>query len=194
MQAQSANWRSQRFSSVDKQVNRNKLAELTQRFVDTVVGELNRALESLVGQTSFPASFIPGLESVFRTAYDWNRIVKKEVLKYDFEPYVVEPLSSWDPDRMESFERLETPIRPGTKVISVVSMGLVGSISLGGARVSHVQRKAHVLVEEWFVKATKQPGPARTMDPRSPPPQTQSNQQAHAQAQAQETQGGCCKC
>ena len=186
MQAQSAKWRSEKFSAIDNQVNRNKFAELIQRFTDAIVAELNHALEPLTGQTSFPPSFAQGLESIYRTAYNWNRAAKKDVLKYDFEPYVVEPLAEWDPERMESFERLETAVRPDTKVISCVSMGLVGSISLGGARVSHVQRKAQVLVEEWFPKTT-QPRPAPAMNPTSPPAQGNTNQDTR-----EEPKSGCC--
>jgi hypothetical protein len=68
---------------------------------------------------------------------------------------VVESLASWDPAQMESFERLRAAIGPNTRVICSVSLGLVGSVSLGGSRVSHVQRKARVLVEEWFFNSPR---------------------------------------
>ena len=57
---------------------------------------------------------------------------------------------------MESFERLRSPVRANRKVISPVSLGLI-SVSLGGAQVSRVQRKARVLVEEWFYYCSREP-------------------------------------
>lgn len=126
------------------------VASLIQRVANAIVGELAEALKQLPEPTSIPDSFMPGLESILNTAYEWNRTIKKDILKYDFEPYVVEALADWDPMSMESFERLRATIKPNTKVICSVSLGLVGSVSLGGSRVSHVQRKARVLVEEWF--------------------------------------------
>ena len=155
MQQQSATWRSQKFSSIDNKVNADGVANLVRGFARAIIRELIKALKPLTGQASFPDSFIPDLESILKTAYDWNRIVKKDTLKYDFEPYVVEPPATWDYARMESFERLRTAIRPNTKVISSVSLGLVGSVSLGGTRLSHVQLKARVLVEEWFFGFSK---------------------------------------
>jgi hypothetical protein len=136
--------------SIENKLNANGVANLIQGFARTIVGELTEALKQLAGQTSMPSSFITGLESILKTAYDWNRTVKRDILRYDFEPYVVEPLASWDPAQMEAFKRLRTALSSNTKVISSVSLGLVGSASFTGARVSHVQQKTRVLVEEWF--------------------------------------------
>ena len=130
LQQQSATWRSQTFSSIDNKVNADGVANLVRGFARAIIRELINALKPLVGQGSFPDSFIPDLESILKTAYDWNRIVKKDTLKYDFEPYVVEPLANWDPVQMESFEQLQMAIRPNTKVISSISLGLVTSVSL----------------------------------------------------------------
>ena len=69
--------------------------------------------------------------------------MKVDILKYDFEPFIVEPYSHSDQLQMESFERLRSPMRANRKVISPVSLGLI-SVSLGGAQVSRVQRKARV--------------------------------------------------
>ena len=163
---QAATWRSQKFSSIERRVNAGGVALLIRGFTGTIVDELTKALEQLPGQTSFPDALVPGLGSILRDAYDWNRTVKKDILKYDFEPYVVEPFAAWDPTQMESFERLRRAILPNTKVISSVSLGLIGSVSLGGSRVSHVQRKARVLVEEWFLSAPR--GRTMSAHPRSP--------------------------
>ena len=163
---QSATWRSQRFSLIDNRMSADGVANLIRRFAGTIIDELVKALEQSTGPTSFPDSFVSGLESILKDAYDWNRTVRKDILKYDFEPYVVEPSAPWDPTQMESFERLRIPMRPNSNVISPVSLGLVGSVSLGGSRVSHVQRKARVLVEEWFLSAPR--GRTTSAHPKSP--------------------------
>jgi hypothetical protein len=136
-------------------VNGDVFANLIRKFADTIIRELNNVLEQLTGQLSFPQAFSARLDSILKDAYNWNRIVKKDILKYDFEPYVINPLSTWDPAQMESFERIRIPIQPYSKVISPVSLGLVGSVSLGSTRVSHVQRKARVLLEEWFARGPR---------------------------------------
>ena len=159
-QAQSAKWRSDIFSSIENRVNADIFANLIRKFADTIIHELNEALEQLTDQLSFPDSFLPGLDSILKDAYNWNRTVKQDILKYDFEPYVIDPLSTWDPAQMESFERIRIPIRSQSKVISSVSLGLVGSVSLGNARVSRVHRKARVLLEEWFASGSR----GRTMN------------------------------
>jgi hypothetical protein len=175
LQAQSAKWRSEIFSSIDNRVNADIFANLIRKFADTIIHELNEALEQLTDQLSFPNS-PPGLDSILKDAYNWNRTVKKDILKYDFEPYVIDPLSTWDPAQMESFERIRIPIRPQSKVVSSVSLGLVESVSLGNARVSRVHRKARVLLEEWFASGSRgrtmntSPGSRSTMPVLPVPP------------------------
>jgi hypothetical protein len=162
LQLEAATWRSEKFSSIDDKVDADGVEDLIQSFAGAIIGELTHELKELTGQTSFPDSFAPGLECILNTAYDWNRIVKKDILQYDFQPYFVEPLVNWDPAIMEAFERRQTLIRPNTKVISTVSLGLVCRVSPTGARVSHVPQKARVLVEEWFSDG----GSGRTMRAR----------------------------
>ena len=154
LQAQSAEWRSEVFSSIDNRVTADIFANLIPKFAETIIHELKKALEQLPDQLSFPDSFLPGLDSILKDAYNWNRTVKKDILKYDFEPYVINPLSTWDPAQMESFERVRIPIQPQSKVISPVSLGLVGIVRLGNARVPRVHRKARVLLEGWFASGS----------------------------------------
>lgn len=159
-------------------------SQLFQRIISSILHELNSALDPLPGpptSTTLPDTFVPQLEAILKTAYKWNRTVKIEILKYDFEPFVIEPFSPWDPLQMESFERLRSPVRPDRKVISSVSLGLIGSVSLGGARVSHVQQKARVLVDEWFYNArgrTTSAGPSQSRPKQlasTPPPPLPTN-------------------
>jgi len=155
LQLAAASWRSKSFRSIDVMVTVPQQLQLFHGIISNVILELNSALERLPGPTTLPDSFQPQLEAILKTAYKWNRTVKMDVLKYDFEPFVVEPRSDWDPVQMESFERLRTTVRSDRKVISSVSLGLIGSVSLGGARVSHVQQKARVLVDEWFYHSSR---------------------------------------
>lgn len=90
------------------------------------------------------------LSRIIRKAYSWNSVIKGGVLKYDFEVFIFEAGVKWDPDRMEVFERVRGAVNPDIPIVSQVSLGLVASVSLGGMRVSHVQRKAGVLVDEWL--------------------------------------------
>jgi hypothetical protein len=86
MVRRSATWRSGKFSSVDNNVDADGVASLIQRFASAILGELTEALGQLVGQTSMPDYFMPGLESILKTAYDWNRIIKRDLLECYFEP------------------------------------------------------------------------------------------------------------
>lgn len=114
-----------------------------------------------------PRPFADRISTILDTAYKWNGVVKGEVSKYDFEPFVVEPEAIWDATRMESFERLRHPVQPGSAIISPVTLGLMGCMALGGKRVSHVQRKAQVLVEEWFDPTPTIPHPSGTSTAKS---------------------------
>lgn len=90
------------------------------------------------------------LRAVLVSALEWNRTAKTDIVKYDLEPFAIPPLSPWNPDQMESFERLSRTVERNRPIISPISFGLNGSVALGGRRVTYVQQKAHVLVEEWF--------------------------------------------
>lgn len=122
----------------------------------------------LRGDPILPRAFADRISIILDTAYKWNGVVKGEVSKYDFEPFVVEPEATWDATRMESFERLRRPVEPGSAIVSPVSLGLMGCMALGGKRVSHVQRKAQVLVEEWFDQTPAIPQPNSTTASKPP--------------------------
>ena len=165
LQLAAASWRSKSFKSIDIRVTVPQQLQLFRGIISTVTQELNFALQSLPGATTFPDSFGRELKTILKTAYNWNRTVKVDILKYDFEPFIVEPFSHWDQLQMKSFERLRS-VRADRKVISSVSLGLIGSVSLGGARVSRVQRKARVLVEDWFHYSPPEPT-AKCYEPRN---------------------------
>lgn len=143
------------FSTIESSVTADALSDLFERSISLITEELVSALETLPGNLVLSKSFSRELRALLRKAYNWNRIIKVDILKYDFEVFVVEPGSIWDPVQMEPFERMRTPIRAGSRVNSTVSLGLIGSVSLDGARASHVQRKAGVMVDEWFANNTR---------------------------------------
>ena len=150
-----ASWRSKSFKTIDVTVTVPQQLQLYQGIMSNIVHELNSALDPLPGPTTLPDSFGTQLEAILKSAYKWNHTVKTDILKYDFEPFIVQPFSNWDPSQMESFERLRSAVRSDRKVISSVSLGLIGSVSLGGARVSRVQQTARVLVDEWFYNSLR---------------------------------------
>jgi hypothetical protein len=106
LQLAAALWRSSSFKSIDALVPVAQQLQLFQAIISTTRHELISALESLSGPTTLPDSFSPKLEAILKMAYKWNRTVKMDIVKYDFEPFVVEPFSDWNPLQMESFERL----------------------------------------------------------------------------------------
>ena len=109
------------------------------------------SLDPLPGSLdALPAAFIADIEAMLGNAYEWQRVVKVEVLKCDLEPFTIQPLSPYDPAQMELFERIRTPVENGRSIVSPVSLGLVVSIVNGGQRLSRFQSKAGVLVEEWL--------------------------------------------
>ena len=177
LQLAAASWRSKSFKTIDVTVTVPQQLQLFQGIMSNIMHELNSALNPLPGPITLPDLFGAQLETILKSAYKWNRTVKTDVLKYDFEPFIVEPFSDWDPLQMESFERLRSAVRSDRKVISSVSLGLIGSVSLGGARVSHVQQKARVLVEEWFYNSSRGRTASTTggaSRPRPKPPVTPS--------------------
>ena len=109
------------------------------------------SLDPLPGSLdALPAAFIADIEAILGNAYEWHRVVKVEVAKYDLEPFTVQPLSPYDPAQMEPFERMRTQVAYGQPIVSSVSLGLVATTALEARRVSHVQFKTKVLVEEWL--------------------------------------------
>ena len=86
---------------------------------------------------ALPAAFIADIEAILGNAYDWRRVVKVEVAKYDLEPFTVQPLSPYDPDQMESFERMRTQVTYGQPIISSVSLGLVATTALEASKLLH---------------------------------------------------------
>ena len=158
-----AAWRSRAFGAVEASVNGAQKSTLFRDIARSIQEVWLDALDVLPGNLPpLPSAFIAGMEIILNTAYEWNRVVKMEVVKYDFEPFVFAPLSPYDPAKMEPFEHLHLPVRAGGRIVSSVSLGLVASIAFGGERVSHVQHKAGVLGEEWFLKKPITQQPQRT--------------------------------
>ncbi|KAF8317139.1 hypothetical protein DL93DRAFT_2165797 [Clavulina sp. PMI_390] len=150
LQPQAAAWRAKTFNIMEDNVSTSMLNDLLDRISQSIVDELAATLQDLPGELPLSKEFNRELKFLLHRAYKWNRSIKVDVVQYDFEIFVVEPSSRWDSLQMEPFERLRTAIGVGARVVSPVALGIIGSVSLAGNRVSHVLRKALVLVDEWF--------------------------------------------
>lgn len=151
----SANWRSKTFRSIDSTVNAKRWKEVRNKFIRSVTVAFKEVLLE-ISQEQLPDEFDSQLRIVIKSAYEWNTLVKRDVLKYDFESFIVAPGSIWDPERTEPFEasRIRETVNP--PIISIAGLGLIGSRALSGRRDSQVQLKAQVLVDEWFRAPTLQ--------------------------------------
>lgn len=140
------------------------------RISDTIREALLRALDRLQ-RGQLPVGFEERLHPLLETAYQWNSVVKRDIVKYDYEPFIIEPGSVWDAEQMESFERVRKQV---TKpIVCTVTLGLIGGSAVWNRRGhgSHVQLKANVLVQEWFWKTALRPQQAPKVA-NLPPPNT----------------------
>jgi len=184
LQIGAAKWRSKRFQFIETSVDNVRRASLLRSISDSIQKAWLDSLDSLPGNLdALPTAFITDMEAILGIAYEWHRVVKVEVAKYDLEPFAVQPLSPYDPAQMEPFERMRTQIANERPIISCVSLGLLASTALERQRVSHVQFKTKVVVEEWLsdpsstsMLRTKSAsaGPSRSTA-TAPPPTTQAN-------------------
>ena len=156
-----------RFRSIDATISEMRVTELVQKINSSIESSLQHALRLGTSEKIPLDPFTARLDVTLRAAYAWNRTAKREAEKYACAPYLVRPGTRWDPSRMESFERLYVPVSHGSKIISPVSLGLIANVTHSGEYASHVQLKAHVLVEEWFHKPKPKPRPFQ--DPRISP-------------------------
>ena len=148
-----AKWRANRFQLIETRVDNLQRETLFRSISDSVQQAWLASLDPLPGSLdALPAAFIADIEAILGNAYEWRRVVKVEVAKYDLEPFTVQPLSPYDPHQMEPFERMRTQVAHGQPIVSSVSLGLVATTVLKAGRVSHVQFKTKVLVEEWLSK------------------------------------------
>ncbi|KAF8317138.1 hypothetical protein DL93DRAFT_2226499, partial [Clavulina sp. PMI_390] len=107
LQPQAAAWRAKNYSSINERVEDGVLAAYLKGISGVIVNELIAALQALPGELPLSKEFSRELVALLRRAYNWNRLIKVEVLNYDFEVFVVEPSSLWEPVQMEPFERLK---------------------------------------------------------------------------------------
>jgi hypothetical protein len=173
--------RAKLFQGVDPKISLDRESEFIRVATKTIQNEILDAMQGLVDESSLPPSFTNTIQQIIQSAYEWNRNIKQSIVKYAFTPFFIEPLSEWDPERMESFERLRRMHVPdGSKIICPVSLGIMGSRSHGEGkpRTLYVQQKAHVLVKEWFTKnaqkvtSSPSPRPPPPAPPGSPPPRS----------------------
>ena len=164
MQFKAAAWRSLKFESIESKVDDSQRANLFGKASRSIHDLWLRELQSLPGAP--PVEFLTKLNDILASAYEWNRVAKMEMVKYDFEPFICEAGLDYNPAKMEPFELGHSIPPPETKVISPVSLGFSASVALGGRRESFVQHKCTVLVKQWFTaksRVREQPGPTQPM-------------------------------
>lgn len=150
LQVNVGSWRAETFRSIESTLSNSRKSELFQHVAGRIVDDWQSALKALPGMYTLSPLIHEGLNTLLHEAYEWNCAVKSDIIKYDFQPFAIEPGAKWDHERMEVFERIRRTVDSTKPIISQVSLGLNGTIALGGIRASHVQRKAGILVEEWF--------------------------------------------
>ncbi|KAF8317137.1 hypothetical protein DL93DRAFT_2226498 [Clavulina sp. PMI_390] len=155
LQPRVAAWRANAFNDIERNLRDTNLDNLLDRISGSVLDELTAALHTLPGELPLLRSnkLSQELKALITRAYNWNRSIKVDVLTCDLEVFLVEPSSDWDPFRMGTLDPLRS-IGSGARVVSLITLGVISSVSLEGMRVSHVQQKALVLVDEWFVGKT----------------------------------------
>lgn len=154
LQLVSASWRSSTFEAIEASLTHDRQGLIHKEIVESI-GNAFRKVISKISQDQLPYDFESRLKDIIESAYKWNTLVKRDILKYDFEPFIIAPGSAWDVERMDSFERVDKIV--SKEVISTVVLGVVGRVALGGRCDSQVQLKAKVLVEEWFRTSTSRP-------------------------------------
>jgi len=150
-----ASWRSKKYKSIDDKISVAKQSRFLQAVISDITRELNFALNHLPGDMILLDSFAPELEDILKMAYQWNRTVKVDVLRYDLEPFVVEPSSYLDTDRMDVVEYSKPGVRRGDRIISCFSLGIMRNVSHDDMHVECVQQKAGVLVDFCPLKPLK---------------------------------------
>lgn len=144
----SAKWRAYTFSDIESRTGTHTISSLVERFASFIIEEFVATLECLPGNIVLPSFFSESLALLLQRAYNLNCTIKLDTLEYALTPFIVEPSSLWDPTCMEPFERSPSLICFGSRAISLVSLGLIESVSVGRTRKTLVHRKAGVLVDE----------------------------------------------
>lgn len=155
LQINLADWRSKSFRDIDATVSAEHSSSVRDRIANSITEAFREAL-SEINQVRLPDEFDSRLQIIIKNAYRWNTFVKRDVLKYEFESFIISPGSEWNEGRMEPFEAARVRGTVKGPVISTTTLGLIGRAARGGENISRVQLKAKVLVKEWFATATLQ--------------------------------------
>lgn len=125
---------------------------LVQSIAAGIIAELLIIFSTLPGAPAFiPPEFIPELEGIVKSAYEWNCSAKRDLLEYDLQPFVPYPQTKWDPTHMEPFEVAgDVHIETTEGIVSPISLGLIATRALDTGPLSKVQERSKVLVDAWF--------------------------------------------
>lgn len=123
---------------------------LLQETLGGIITRIEDRLFLLPGDCPVPQEWAFELSAILARVYDWNVVVKRDVLDYDLIAYVPEPGALWDAGAMEPFEPMRnTTFPPNMLIISPTSIGLRARAALGAMKdpVNAVQEKVKVFVE-----------------------------------------------
>lgn len=149
----SGRWRSSTFAARQSSFSQTTV----QRWLDSLhTGLLSRVLLPFLVAVYGDAAYISSkreqsLASIISNAYQWNRMVKTEVILLDFQPVMFPTSTPFDPSAMSPIN--QTPPRLDAEpILSTVSLGLQSSEGEGGGvSPKHVwQQKVVVLTDAYF--------------------------------------------
>jgi hypothetical protein len=149
LQRDVAEWRSRKFSTIESGCYPEIKDSILKRVLQNIVERIEERLLCLPGELALPDAFREQVFDLISRAYDWNIVVKRDVLDYDLVTLVPWPGSAWDEQCMESFERIDMKSLPSDiPIISPASIGLWAKYARGNKLPpqSHVQGKARVLL------------------------------------------------
>ncbi|KAH7336832.1 hypothetical protein B0J17DRAFT_444937 [Rhizoctonia solani] len=128
-----------------------------QRWLDNYISQLihyllQPFLAAIYGESArMTAKHKQTVASVVTKAYQWNQMVKTQVILLDFHPCLFPTGTPYDLKSMKSIERIPTP-SANEPILTTVTLGLESSESEGGGRPLKCvrQEKAVVLTNTYF--------------------------------------------
>ncbi|QRV92573.1 50S ribosome-binding GTPase [Ceratobasidium sp. AG-Ba] len=143
-------WRAESFKSMYKPAN----PDTTTQHIKTIARKIQRDSISTIASHFFgqkveirlEPQHLEQMEELVRTAWDWNVVLKSEVvLQGDLYPITYPPSSRYDPKLMAELEQSPRKLLPRS-ILATLGLGLVSFRAVGGERSSEMTVVAKALV------------------------------------------------
>ncbi|QRV77750.1 50S ribosome-binding GTPase [Ceratobasidium sp. AG-Ba] len=143
-------WRAESFKSMYKPAS----SDTTTQHIKTIARKIQRDSISTIASHFFgqkveiklEPQHLEQLEELVRTAWDWNVVLKSEVvLQGDLYPITYPPSSRYDPKLMAELEQSPRKLLPRS-ILATLGLGLVSFRAVGGERSSEMTVVAKALV------------------------------------------------